>query len=442
MEEAATELDRNITMNCGEASSPVLKEIHLDRDGMPWVNGRLLKVSRQERSVLVMLVERQPGVVSKDEFSARVWASQAMSDEGLAMCMSRLRRALRPHGWDIAAEYGIGYRLRRDSRSSAQSVVSTDASHPGYMHARKLLEQRSPAAVGVALRLLREVVATDTAHGAARISLADALAIAIGWGQTSTPAAVSEGLAALGQIEDPALFHSAEAARGALLDLAWRFDDAAACFDRSLHAEQLDTRSLLAYSRHQLYMNRPAGAVETLKRVRRLSPHALAPRMVLSRALVLCGRGDEAVAEIVSASQDHPGDLAVTAFELAIQAVVCPRPELRSTAIRMTEGAHTPTFVWSVSSFVLARLQERESALDIIDAVLLCSRTTAGEAALYAAPLAELGYQDRAAALLEAAFNERCGMLAMILRDPGNTFWLSHDRRGSALLTAVFGPPR
>ncbi|MCX2863562.1 winged helix-turn-helix domain-containing protein [Paucibacter sp. PLA-PC-4] len=441
MEEATTELDRNITMNRGEASSPVLTEISLDRDGMPWVNGRLLKVSRQERLVLVMLVERQPGVVSKDDFSARVWANQAMSDEGLAMCISRLRRALRPHGWDIAAEYGVGYRLRRDGRSSAENG-STDDSHPGYEHARKLLEQRSPAAVGVALRLLREVVTKDQAHGAARIALADALAIAIGWGQTSTPDAVSEGLAALGQIEDPGLFSAAEAARGALLDLAWRFDDAAVCFERSLHAEHSDTRSLLAYSRHQLYMNQAVSAVETLRRIRRLSPHALAPRMVLSRALVLCDRGDEAVAEIASASQDHPGDLAVTAFELAIQAVVNPRPELRSTAIRMTEGAHTPTFVWSVSSFVLARLQERETALDIIDSVLLCSRTTTGEAALYAAPLAELGYRDRAAALLEAAFNERCGMLAMILRDPGNTFWLSHDRRGSALLAGVFGPRR
>jgi DNA-binding winged helix-turn-helix (wHTH) protein len=424
-------------MTRGETSSPVLREIHLDRDGIPWVNGTLLKVSRQERSALVMLVERHPGVVSKDEFSARVWASQAMSDEGLAMCISRLRRALRPHGWDIAAEYGIGYRLRRDSCSPAQSR-STDVNH-GYAHARKLLEQRSPAAVGVALRLLREVVATDIAHGAARIALADALAIAMGWGQISTPSAVNEGLAALGQIKDPALAPSAEAARGALLDLAWRFDEAAQCFERSLHAGHSDTRALLAYSRHQLYMNQPAGAVETLRRIRRTSPHELAPRMVLSRALVLCGRGDEAVAEIASANQDHPGDLALTAFELAIQAVVNPRPELRSTAIRMTEGAHTPTFVWSVSSFVLARLQEREAALDIIDSVLLCSRTTAGEAALYAAPLAELGYQDRAASLLQTAFNERCGMLAMILRDPGNTFWLSHHHRGSALLTAVFG---
>ena len=75
------------------------------------------------------------------EFSTRVWGNQAMSDEGLAMCINRLRRALRPHGWAITAEYGIGYRLRRDARQPT-ATTGSDASY-GYAHPRQLLEQKA-----------------------------------------------------------------------------------------------------------------------------------------------------------------------------------------------------------------------------------------------------------------------------------------------------------
>jgi hypothetical protein len=93
-----------------------------------------------------------------------------------------------------------------------------------------------------------------------------------------------------------------------------------------------------------------------------------------------------------------------------------------------------------VLSFVLARLQQREPALDVVDASLLCSRTTPGEATLYAAPLACLGEFDRAAALLRRALDERCGMLAMVLRDPAHAGWLPGHPEGRRLLAAVFGP--
>lgn len=429
----------NIT-TAGDLPFPVDPGVpHFDAQGCPWVNGHLLKVPRRERSVLSLLVERHPHVVSKDEFAERVWCERAMSDEGLAMCISRIRRALDGHGWSIAVEYGIGYRLHR--QVPAYGAMPQPPARHGYAHARQLLEQRSPAAVGVVLRLLREVLKDEPTHGAARVALADALAIAIGWGLEGTDAGVDEGLAALAQVEDMGLRGAVEGARGALLDLAWRFDEAQRCFERALALDPADTRTLVAFSRHQLYMDQPAAAIETLQRVRRLTPHALAPRWVLARALVLTGRGTEAIAEVVSASQDHPTELAAAAFELSIRAVVAPQPALKAAASRLMEGTHTPTFVWSMSSYVLARLRERAAALDIIDAVLLCSRTSVGEATLYAAPLAELGHEDRACDLLEAAYAERCGMLAMVLRDPGNQPWLAESARGSALLAKVFGSP-
>lgn len=436
MDASATELDKNLTKPGSPRIADADADLHLDDDGAPWVGGSMLKLARRERAVLGLLMERRPGVVSKDEFADRVWRDQTMSDEGLAMCVSRLRRVLRDHGWTLVADYGRGYRLQR---SSARTTADRASDH-GYVHAMQLLEQRSPASVGAALRLLRQVVAVDPAHCAARLALADAMVIAIGWGQLETPAAVQEGLLSLAAVADGRLMPAVEAARGALLDLSWRFDEADVCFQRSLAVQPADTRALLAYSRHQLYLDHPGEALETLQRIKSLSPHALAPRMVLARALVLCGRGADAVREIASAAHDHPGDLALTAFELAIRAVAEPRPELESTAVRLMEGAHTPTYVWSVSAFVLARLKKRAQALDVIDSVLLCSNTSTGEAALYAAPLAELGDTDRAARLLQAAFEARCGMLAMVLRDPGNAFWLSAHPKGRELLASVFGP--
>ena len=129
----------------------------------------------------------------------------------------------------------------------------------------------------------------------------------------------------------------------------------------------------------------------------------------------------------------------MAAFALAMQAMVDPRPELEAVARRMSSGLETPPFAWSVLAFVLARLGRREDALEIIDAVLMCSATTIGEASLYAAPLAALGEFDRAAELLQAACEDRCGMLAMVLRDPAHAHWLPGHRIGRRMLRAVFG---
>jgi hypothetical protein len=109
------------------------------------------------------------------------------------------------------------------------------------------------------------------------------------------------------------------------------------------------------------------------------------------------------LAEADAALAENPGQLLMVAFALAMRAMVAPTPDIEAPAWRLSEGPDTPPFVWTVLSFVLARLHRRQSALDIIDASLLCSRTTPGEATLYAAPLAALGEFDRAAGLLQRA---------------------------------------
>lgn len=422
----------------------------VDAAGFPLLDGRPLRLPPKERAVLALLLRRQPAVVAKDEFAHVAWGDAPMSDESLARCISRLRRALGPAGWTLESVYGTGYRLGPAGHAPAAThprLAPATQAAPGtvdaYLHARELAHQRTPEALGRAIVLLRGLVEREPAYTPASVALAEALAAAVGWGQRDTDQAVAEGLAVLdaARATDPRTPGLA-AARASLLDMAWRFDEAAAAHAEALEPGRNDPDTLLLHARHLLYTDQAEAAVSLLRHARALAPHSPMPRMTLARALVQAGRGAEAIAEADAARDDHPGQLLLVAFALAIRALVAPEPALEAPALRLAEGRETPPFVWTVLSFVLARLGRREAALDIIDAALICSATTTGEACLYAAPLAELGDTTRAAALLQRAADERCGMLAMVLRDPAHAGWLPHHPAGRALLARVFGPPR
>ena len=420
----------------------------LDAAGFPAAGGRPLDLAPKERAVLARRRQRPPAGGSKSAFAEVAWRGRAMSDESLARCISRLRRVLGTFGLTIESVYGTGYRLQSEAAEAkaGNHPRMTSAAHAdsatveAYLHARQLAQSRTPAAIARAIELLRELIARAPAYTPARVALAESLAAAVGWGQLPTDSAVDEGLGVLDEAKrlDPATPGLA-GARGALLDMAWRFDEARQAHDEALRHGANDPDTLLVHSRHLLFTGQAAQAVEQLRAALRLSPHAPLLRMTLSRALVQAGRGPESLAEADAAVGEHPGQMVLVAFALAIRAMVAPSPEIEAPAWRLSEGADTPPFVWTVLSFVLAQLGRREAALDIIDATLICSRTTTGEATLYAAPLAALGEVDRAAALLQRAYDERCGMLAMVLRDPAHAGWLPGHPVGRALLNSVFG---
>ena len=409
----------------------------LDGAGFVTVDGRPLQLPPLERAVLALLVERQPQVISKDEFADAVWGSRLMSDESLARSVSRLRRSLRPFGLLIESVYGTGYRLSgHESPSLKASTLDV------YQHAQNLAQQRTPAGLERAIALLRTLVEQEPGYAPARVALADCLAAAVGWGLLPTRASVDEGLLVLNPLWPPRgeAVPGVQGARGALFDMAWRFDEARQCHEDALRAGAASASSLLAYSRHLLLTDRANEAAHHLREALRLSPHMALLRITLSRALVQAGHGAEALAEARAAVADHPGQLLLAAFELALRALVAPDETIESAARRLGDGIDPPPFAWTVLSFVLARLGRRESALEVIDAALICSQTSTGEASLYAASLAALGEVDRAAQLLQRAYEERSGMLAMVLRDPANRDWLKRHPAGQRLMRDVFGP--
>ncbi|MET0210083.1 MAG: winged helix-turn-helix domain-containing protein [Burkholderiaceae bacterium] len=410
----------------------------LDAAGFPQAEGQPLKLPPQERAVLRLLMQHASRVVRKDEFAAEAWSGRDMSDETLARSISLVRRVLLPFDVRVQTVYGLGYRLLEPEPPRPRGAPIDAPARDTCAHARQLVQQRTPQAMDIAIDLLRGLVRAHPSFASARVALAHALAVAVGWGHLPTPPAVEEGLAALAPLDDgPGAAEGLHAARGELLDMAWRFDEAEAAFERALAGAE-DAETLIAYSRHLLFTDRAARAVERLRRVKAMWPHALYVRITLARALVQSGRGAEAVAEVQAAGADHPGLLLTAAITLAMRAMVAPHPELEAAAQRLTQGTDTPPFVWTVASYVFARLGRQDAALDIVDTALLCSRTTSGEASLYAAPLAALGEFDRAASLLAAAVDERCGMMAMVLRDPAHAAWLPRHALGRTLLRRVF----
>lgn len=415
--------------------------LSIDDAGFASLQGRPLHLPPKERAVLALLAQRQPGAVSKLDFASVAWAGRLMSDESLARCISQLRRVLAPAGLRIESVYGTGYRLEAEQPLAAPVPTLAGPALEAYQHARQLALQRTPVAVHRAIELLRGLTRSEPAFVPAKVALAEVLTAAVGWGQVETDSAVEEGLSMLDdarrlQPGAPGL----DAAHGALLDSVWRFDEAGQAFERALRHDGGNPDTLLAYSRHLLLTDRAPEAVTQLRATLQLSPHTPLLRMNLARALAQAGQGGLAVAEADAAVDVHPGQLVLVAFALSMRALVDPTSPIEAPARRLSYASDTPPFVWTVLSYVLSRVGQREEALDIIDAVLLCSRTTTGEAALYAAPLAALGEWDRAAALLERAYQERCGMLAMVLRDPAHADWLQRHPVGQRLLRDVFSP--
>jgi DNA-binding winged helix-turn-helix (wHTH) protein len=409
-----------------------------DPRGFPLLDDRPLSLPPKERAALALLFRDAGVIVRKEDFAAEAWAGRPMSDESLARCISRLRRALAATAWRIEAVYGAGYRLL-----AADAPPPADAPDPAaadtLRHALQLADQRTPRAAALALDLLRGLQARWPAYADARVALGHALAAAIGWGQVPTGPAVEEGLRALGAAPgDHAVLRGGASARGLLLDMAWRFDEARESHRAALKAQPDDPQALLAAARHGLMTGEPDAAVVLLEHVARVAPHLPLLRTTLARALVQGGRGPEALACARAGVVERPGELFPVAFEMAIRAMVQPDASLAADATRLVDLPDPPPWVWTVLSFVLSRTQRREDALDVIDAALMCASTTAGEATLYVAPLVALGEHARAAALLDRAFDESCGMLAMVLRDPANAVLVAAGGAAAHLVPRVF----
>jgi DNA-binding response OmpR family regulator len=76
------------------------------------VAGEALDLPRREMSLLEALMEAEGRTVSKERLLERLYGAGAeVEDSAIEVHVSRLRKRLKPHGFEIAVQRGLGYRL-------------------------------------------------------------------------------------------------------------------------------------------------------------------------------------------------------------------------------------------------------------------------------------------------------------------------------------------
>lgn len=426
----------------------------LDQQDFPQWGGVPLKLPPKERAVLALLIQRQPQVVSKQEFADGVWGQRhPMSDESLARCISHLRGVLASQSaltHSIESMYGLGYRLKgpattRTGSSQVADEATVATAQPlaraadALQHAQQLAERRTPAALNVALRLLRDLVAEHPGYAAAHVALAQTMADAAGWGLQVDTSFIPDGLHHLDEAErlDPAtpgLLYC----RAHLLDFDWRFRQAAPVWQKAMLASTDDPKALFLYGRHLLVIGDTNTAIATLRQAAELHPFSALLRTTLARALAHAGDPEAGLAEVTATCEDHPESEIAASYRIALLALVHPEPSIVAMAWRMAEQRDAAPLALSIVSYALARLGRRDQALEVIDACLSCGSISSCGAVLHTPALLALGEMPRAVALMSAAYKMRCGVLPLALRDPGNISLLAQPEI-LAITASVFG---
>lgn len=425
--------------------------LSLDEQGFPQWRGEILKLPPKERAVLGLLIQRQPQVVSKQEFADTVWGvHHPMSDESLARCISHLRAVLAEQlqlSLKIESMYGLGYRLQVHpavllvpGKSIDETTTHWSSSLPESIntlrHAQQLAERRTPAALQVAVRLLRDLITKHPTDAAAHVALAKTMADAAGWSLQTDSSFVAEGLSHLDEAERidptiPGLLYC----RAYLMDFAWRFQEAAPLWQKAMRFSVDDPKLVFLYGRHLLVIGDTERAIATLRQARELHPFSAVLRVTLARAFAQAGDFDLALKEVTATCEDHPESEIADNYRVALLALTRPDASVLTMAWRMAEQRDASPLALSIVSYLLARLDLRNQALEVIDTCLSCRDTTACTAVLHTPALLAIGETRRAINLVTNAYQARCGVLPLALRDPANV--LLHQQSEIQSIMAV-----
>jgi DNA-binding winged helix-turn-helix (wHTH) protein len=90
----------------------LLRRRQLVTDGMP------IELGTRAFDLLLVLLEADGSLVTKEELMSRVWPGVFVSEENLKVQISKLRKALGEHRDFIRTEFGRGYRFTAEVRST------------------------------------------------------------------------------------------------------------------------------------------------------------------------------------------------------------------------------------------------------------------------------------------------------------------------------------
>lgn len=364
-----------------------------------------------------------PEPISKQHFAEEAWNDLEMSDESLARCISQLRRLIPiDAAVSIRSVYGFGYKLvepdgPRSSGLRHEALARIAEAPPAWaetvLHARHLLDSRESDAVNRSVALLEDLLVVAPRYVPARILLGEALAwqAYAGARPSAEALACAEAHLAVAERLGPAS-PGLNATLGHVLDLAWRFREAAIRHARALREFPHESASHIAHAVHLQMTGRPKAAAEAMSRGNDLRPGSIGTAITHSHLLLAAGYSKAALTRIERATRDFPGNAAVLSHAQSIRSYVLA--EYHQDAATIHERALTSyPFAVANLSLALARQQAKESFTRLIDQTFRDDRS--GAAARIVPALLALDLNDAALAELERALEARAAFLPAVL---------------------------
>jgi DNA-binding winged helix-turn-helix (wHTH) protein len=406
-------------------------------DGYVYLGASVLNLPPKEQAALHLLLRRSPAVVDKDEFAEHVWPGSGMSDESLTRCIHRVRQLLRDAGEDVRIEslYGRGYRLLQrppePSGGAHQRMLAAAQAPPhlteALIFARQLFSQRTPASLAQAADILRDTIRQAPHYAPARVALAECLAGCNSWCVDIDTGLIDEGLQHLEQAEQSApRVAGLHSARAFLLDRAWRFREAREASELALRDNADDPDTNFHYGWHLLALGKAEEARLALQQAVRLHPYSVLLRVTLARAHSHAGAAQAALQEAQAACDLAPGnemaELTLTTFRAWLQ----PNDEVVEAARKLAASPSALTLAPSTLSYALARVGRVDEAATVTERRIRSDGANPGTNAMHTPTLLVLGRIDDAMTLFERACAARCGVLPILLHEPGNAGLQQH----------------
>jgi DNA-binding winged helix-turn-helix (wHTH) protein len=115
----------------------LLRERRLVADGVP------IEVGTRALDLLLVLLEADGSLVTKDELMSRVWPGIVVAEENLKGQICALRKALGEDRDFIRTEIGRGYRFTASVRSAVARSACQRPTRPGHRSTQRSVSQRS-----------------------------------------------------------------------------------------------------------------------------------------------------------------------------------------------------------------------------------------------------------------------------------------------------------
>ena len=420
-----------------------------EQNGTVSLGGMPLLLAPKEQAVLHLLLRSWPSAVSKDEFAQYIWQAQDMSDASLARCVAQLRqRVPAAAGVSIHAVYGRGYRLAfAGAPVVASADASTPASHPRLMlaamaaprqvealiQARQWTQQRTESSLRRAQDLLGGLLLEAPSYVAAQLGYAECLSATVTCGLRVPRALLENSLEQLQTLADRAQsLPGLHAEIAHLLDCLWRFDEARAAHDLALRTSPNDVETHGYWGWHLLATGQALQATQALQQAIRLNPFSINLHLLAARAFNASGDTAACLEQGRQAVALYPESIAARVTLLGSQAYAQPDPALAEAAGALQIESPGWAFAPSTLAYVFARCGDFAHAQSLIDA---SQNRPAGERINFVAALHALGQTRQAMDCLQAAAQEGCGHLPLLLQLAESRALLSHIDMPAVLAT-------